>query len=110
MVALCRRLDVAVMSYGSLCSPGRSAGKPGVPQVAGLHHAAVLRTAAELGCSPAQVVLRFLAERGVVCVPKSVTPARACENLRLFDFRLSAEQHARLAAVEQHPRLFPYAK
>ncbi|KAI6221866.1 Aldo-ket-red domain-containing protein [Aphelenchoides fujianensis] len=110
MVALCRRLDVAVMAYGALCSPGRSVGKPGVPQVAGLQHPAVLRTAAELERSPAQVVLRLLAERGIAAVPKSVTPERVRENLRLFDFRLRPEQRERLAAVEQRARLFPYAK
>ncbi|KAI6221859.1 Aldo-ket-red domain-containing protein [Aphelenchoides fujianensis] len=107
LVALCRRLDVAVMAYGALCSPGRSVGKPGVPQVAGLQHPAVLRTAAELERSPAQVVLRLLAERGIAAVPKSVTPERVRENLRLFDFRLRPEQLERLAAVEQRARLFP---
>ncbi|MCP6297451.1 aldo/keto reductase, partial [Klebsiella pneumoniae] len=44
--------------------------------------------AQELGKSPAQVVLRWNVQHGVVIIPKSVTPNRISENFQIFDFEL----------------------
>jgi 2,5-diketo-D-gluconate reductase A len=41
--------------------------------------------------SVAQVVLRWLTQRGVVAIPKSVRKQRMEENFSIFDFELSAE-------------------
>ncbi|RYE16442.1 MAG: aldo/keto reductase [Sphingobacteriaceae bacterium] len=41
--------------------------------------------------SIAQVILRWLTQRGVVAIPKSVRKERMAENLNIFDFELSAE-------------------
>lgn len=40
----------------------------------------------------AQVVLRWLTQRGVVAIPKSVRKERMEENFNIFDFELSAEE------------------
>lgn len=39
----------------------------------------------------AQVILRWLTQRGVVAIPKTVRKARMEENFNIFDFELSAE-------------------
>jgi len=39
----------------------------------------------------AQVILRWLTQRGVVAIPKSVRKERMIENINIFDFRLSDE-------------------
>ncbi len=44
------------------------------------------------GKSIAQVVLRWLTQRGVVAIPKSVRKERMEENFNIFDFELSAEE------------------
>lgn len=44
------------------------------------------------GKSVAQVVLRWLIQRGVVAIPKSVNPDRMAQNIDVFDFELTEEQ------------------
>jgi diketogulonate reductase-like aldo/keto reductase len=41
--------------------------------------------------SIAQVIIRWLTQRGVIAIPKSVRKERMAENLNIFDFKLSAE-------------------
>lgn len=52
---------------------------------------------AEHGKSVAQVVLRWLTQRGVVAIPKTVNPDRMAQNLDVFDFELTETQMARIA-------------
>jgi 2,5-diketo-D-gluconate reductase A len=56
--------------------------------------------------SVGQVVLRRLAQRGVVIIPKSVRPERMRENIDIFDFDLTAEQMARVATLDTGASLF----
>ena len=42
--------------------------------------------------SIAQVVLRWLTQRGIIAIPKSVRKERMQENINIFDFQLSAEE------------------
>ncbi|MEV0845059.1 aldo/keto reductase [Streptomyces sp. NPDC049954] len=60
----------------------------------------------EYGKSVAQVVLRWLTQRGVVAIPKSVRAERMAENLDVFDFRLTEEQMARIATLDTGASLF----
>lgn len=52
------------------------------------------------GRSVAQIVLRWLLQRGVVAIPKSVRPERIAENFRIFDFVLDADAMAAIAALD----------
>lgn len=63
--------------------------------------------AQELGKSPAQVVIRWNIDHGVVTIPKSITPHRIDENLNIFDFSLSTEQIERIDALNQDRRIGP---
>jgi 2,5-diketo-D-gluconate reductase A len=58
------------------------------------------------GKSVAQVVLRWLIQRGVVVIPKSVRPDRMAQNIDVFDFELTDEQMARVAAMDTGASLF----
>lgn len=66
--------------------------------------------AQELGKSPAQVVLRWNVQHGVVIIPKSVTPNRISENFQIFDFELSDEQMTRIDGLNQDKRIGPDPK
>ncbi|MEU9098885.1 aldo/keto reductase [Streptomyces sp. NPDC048361] len=56
--------------------------------------------------SVAQVVLRWLVQRGVIAIPKSVRAKRMAENFDVFDFRLTDEQMARIATLDTGASLF----
>ncbi|MDT0144538.1 aldo/keto reductase [Microbacterium sp. PRC9] len=60
--------------------------------------------AAELGRTPAQVVLRWHLQSGIVVFPKSSTPERMRENIALFDFELTADQMAAIDALNRDQR------
>lgn len=61
----------------------------------------------EVGKSPAQVIIRWNIEHGVVVIPKSVTPSRIEENINVFDFALTAEQIEKLDNLNEERRIGP---
>ena len=58
------------------------------------------------GKSVAQVVLRWLFQRGVASIPKSVHPNRIAENFQIFDFQLTPQDMEQIKALDQAKSLF----
>ncbi|WP_326613712.1 aldo/keto reductase [Streptomyces scopuliridis] len=58
------------------------------------------------GKSVAQVVLRWLVQRDVVVIPKSVRAERMKENIDIFDFELTDDQMASIATLDTGTSLF----
>ena len=56
--------------------------------------------------SIAQVILRWLTQRGVVVIPKSVRKERIVENFNIFDFELNAEDMEAIAILDTGKSLF----
>jgi diketogulonate reductase-like aldo/keto reductase len=54
----------------------------------------------DLYLSVAQVILRWLTQRGVVAIPKSVRKERIAENLDVFDFELSPDEMSAIATLD----------
>ena len=57
--------------------------------------------AAKYNKSVAQICLRFAVQNGIVPLPKSVTPERIAANLDIYDFELSEEDMAAIAAMPE---------
>lgn len=66
----------------------------------------LLSLAAAHGKSVAQVILRWLIQRNVVAIPKSVRPERIAENFNIFDFELSDEDMTAIAALDTKTTAF----
>ncbi len=62
-------------------------------EIAAVHHKSVV-----------QVILRWQLQRGIVPIPGSSNPAHLKENLEVFDFELSPEQMAAIAALDCHEK------
>jgi 2,5-diketo-D-gluconate reductase A len=56
--------------------------------------------AATYSKTPAQIVLRWDIDLGVVAIPRSSNPARLAQNLDIFDFTLTAAEIAAISALD----------
>lgn len=88
MIAACRRLGLAFISYCPLAR-GRIFEAPVLAEIAAAH-----------GRTVSQIVLRFLIQHeGVAAIPGSGNPERIAENFAVYDFALSEEEMRRIAAL-----------
>jgi 2,5-diketo-D-gluconate reductase A len=65
-----------------------------------LENSVIAGLAAKHGVTPAQVVIRWHVQLGLIVIPKSVTPARIVQNLDVFGFVLDAEDMAAMAGLD----------
>jgi diketogulonate reductase-like aldo/keto reductase len=61
--------------------------------------------AAKYGKNPVQIVLRWDIQKGVVTIPKSVTPERIISNADIFDFVLSEEDMVKIDRLDKNGRI-----
>lgn len=65
-----------------------------------LQDPAIAGIAAKHGRTPAQVVIRWHVDNGLVVIPKSVTPSRIAENFDVFGFALDADDLAAITKLD----------
>nr|CAH7752801.1 unnamed protein product [Callosobruchus chinensis] len=105
---ICLRIlskNIAVTGYSPLGSPDRPWAKPEDPQL--LDDPKLKQLADKYKKTPAQILLRYQVERGVITIPKSVTKSRLQQNIDIFDFSLSKEDVAYLDTFDCNGRLCP---
>ena len=61
----------------------------------------MLTLAEKYGKTPAQVLLRFLTQKGIAVIPRSTKAEHIQENFDLFSFTLTDEEMAQLAALDK---------
>lgn len=66
----------------------------------------LIKTGNSHGKSVAQIALRWLIQRGVIIIPKSVHIERMEQNLDIFDFELTDEEMAEIATLDTGKSLF----
>lgn len=66
-----------------------------------MDHPVIRAIAKERGRTPAQVLIRWGLQHGLVVIPKSVRPDRIAENARVFDFELTSKDMERLDALDE---------
>lgn len=69
-----------------------------------LSHPVLVEVADRHGVTPAQVVVRWHVEHGVVVIPKSATPERIAANIDVFGFSLDEEELRRIDALSEIAR------
>jgi methylglyoxal/glyoxal reductase len=73
-----------------------------------LDNPVITEVARKYGKTPAQVVLRWDIELGVVTIPKSVHRDRILENSKVFDFELAHEDVVRISSLDTGTRIGPH--
>ncbi|XP_033753028.1 aldo-keto reductase family 1 member A1-like [Pecten maximus] len=103
LVNFCRQNKMTVTAYCPLAHPSTSRKIEGEPVIFDEQLLKDISSAKEK--SIAQVVLRFLLQRGIVVIPKSITPTRIKENLQLYDFDLSESEMKQIAGLSGNFRI-----
>jgi methylglyoxal/glyoxal reductase len=93
LVEFCRQRKIQVEAWSPLMQGGAILQDPTLQEIARRHH----KTAA-------QVILRWDIQLGIVTIPKSSKPHRLAENAAVFDFVLTAEEMAAIAALDRDQR------
>ncbi|MGA6119522.1 aldo/keto reductase [Sphingobacterium anhuiense] len=70
------------------------------------HHELLSAIGEKYNKSIAQVILRWLIQRGVVTIPKSIRKERMAENFDIFDFELSSQDFDAIASLDTGSSLF----
>jgi len=70
------------------------------------HHELLSAIGEKYNKSIAQVILRWLTQRGVVTIPKSIRKERMAENFDIFDFELSSQDFDAIASLDTGSSLF----
>jgi 2,5-diketo-D-gluconate reductase A len=96
LVDYCEERGIVLEAWGPL-KQGQIIDDPELSAIAAVH-----------GVTVPQVVLRWMLQRGVVAIPKSVTPSRIAENADIYGFELSADEMAAISAMDRDDRVGPH--
>jgi len=104
LLRFCRESGIAVTAFSPLGAPSYVPLGMATEADSLLGHPTIVRIAAKVGCTPAQVLLRWGVQRGTAVIPKTSRPERLVENISIFDFSLSAAQVAAVDGLDQGRR------
>ncbi|KHN87624.1 Alcohol dehydrogenase [NADP(+)] [Toxocara canis] len=104
----CKLRNITMTAYAPLGSPGRKVFRPNGfwPEGEPLKDPVVSVIASKHKKTPAQILLKFLVQRGISAVPKSTNLEHIRENVDIFDFLLDSDDFIKLDRIEHRVRLF----
>ena len=80
--------------------------KPEDPKV--LDNPVVAELAKKHNKTPGQIILRWLIQRDIIVIPKSVNPGRIEENSKIFDFSLTDDDMAQFKNIKSQFRYYSF--
>ncbi|KAJ3658840.1 hypothetical protein Zmor_010560 [Zophobas morio] len=93
LVDVCHKNGITVVAFSPLGSPGYNKflkqmgrNEKQLPDILG--DPVVAKISKKYLKTPAQIVLRFLIQQGISCIPKTISEKRLKENIAVFDFAL----------------------
>ncbi|GMQ98143.1 MAG: glyoxal/methylglyoxal reductase [Acidimicrobiia bacterium] len=95
LVSYCKSMGIVVEAWSPL-KHGEIVKDPDLVGIADAH-----------GVTAAQVTLRWMLQKGIVTIPKSVTPSRIAENLDLYGFTLDDIEMNAIDALDRNDRVGP---
>jgi len=107
---ICKKHNISFTAYGPIGSPGManfsfSGEKREEPKIL-MKEELVVKLAEKYKKTPAQILLRWLIQRNICVIPKSVTPERIKENFNVFDFSLDDNDFKALSNFPTKIKLF----
>lgn len=104
LIEFSKARNVTIIGYSPLGKPGRNTDK----KIA-INSATVQEIAEKYKKTPAQIVLRYSHQNGVVVIPKSTHVERLRGNIDLFDFSLNDDDISVLNSLNDNTRLVSFA-
>lgn len=98
LVEFCTQHNIKIESWSPLCANKNNL----------LDEQILKDLANKYSKTPAQIVLRWNIERGLIVIPKSSNPGRQRENIDLFDFSLTAEDIEKVNSLNKDLRVGPH--
>ncbi|XP_070377589.1 1,5-anhydro-D-fructose reductase-like isoform X2 [Dermacentor albipictus] len=118
LLQFCKEHSICLTAYAPLGSPSAAhhnaaACKGEKPREEQNHsdlmqHELLRKIADTYKKTPAQILIRWLLQRGVVALPRATCPDHIQENIQVFDFELSEADVKILTGLNRNMRLFTY--
>lgn len=97
LVDFCQKKEIQLTAYSPLGSFADPETKP-------ISDKTVAKIAAKHSKVPAQILLRWSLQRGLVAIPKSTNPEHLAENIDIYDFKLSQREMNKLDNLNKNQR------
>ncbi|KAJ4430907.1 hypothetical protein ANN_19499 [Periplaneta americana] len=103
LIEFCKKKNIVVTAYSPFGGPASIAQSPDDPQP--LKDSKIKAIADKKGKSPAQVILRYLIQHGVVPIPKSAHKNRLKDNFEALNFTLTPDEVATIDSLNTNTRI-----
>lgn len=101
----CQERNIVLTAY---CPLGRAGQWPGTPNL--LEDEQLGRMATKYNKTPAQICIRWLVQRGILVIPKSIHRERMQQNIDVFSFVITPEDVQQLNSMDKGFRFVPFIK